>query len=123
MTNRIGEKSVANNGQGMVIIGYKNSKDIDIRFDDGTVLHKRSYRNFKDGAIKNPNGSRAKISPHKKLKEARIGESRLSGDNQKMTIIAYRNANDIDIMFGDGAVIYNRRYSEFKAGAVRNPMF
>lgn len=37
------------------IIRYKNTNDIDVKFDDGTVVEHRRYREFKNGNIKNPN--------------------------------------------------------------------
>lgn len=39
----------------MQIVGYRNCEDIDVRFEDGTILHNVQYGNFKRGTIKNPN--------------------------------------------------------------------
>ena len=39
----------------MTIIGYRNGNDIDIQFEDGTIVKNRIYRRFKEGKIKNPN--------------------------------------------------------------------
>ena len=53
--NRVLETNIANNGQVMTIIGYINGNDIDIQFEDGTIVKNRTYRRFKEGKIKNPN--------------------------------------------------------------------
>lgn len=52
---RIGEVSVNNKNEKMVIIKYRDANDISIEFDDGTIVEKVSYRAFKLGQIKNPN--------------------------------------------------------------------
>ena len=43
-----------NNGERMTIIRYGNWDDIDVQFDDGTVVEHNQYSNFKAGKIKNP---------------------------------------------------------------------
>ena len=52
--DRTGEVGFNNNGERMVIIRYSNWDDIDVQFDDGTILEHREYGNFKKGTIKNP---------------------------------------------------------------------
>ena len=53
--DRTGETNIATNRQTMTIIEYRNNNDIDIQFEDGTVVKNKSYNNFKKGKIKNPN--------------------------------------------------------------------
>lgn len=53
--NRVGEFKISNQNMGMKIIKYNNAKNIDVQFDDGYVVHNREYREFKKGAIENPN--------------------------------------------------------------------
>ena len=38
----------------MVIIRYAGALDIDVQFDDGTIVEHRRYNDFKKGEIKNP---------------------------------------------------------------------
>ena len=52
----------------------------------------------------------------------RTGEVNYNKQGEKMTIIRYGNAKDIDIQFEDGVVIYNRNYSDFKIGKVKHPL-
>ena len=50
-TNEIGFN---NNGERMTIVRYGDVHDIDVQFDDGTVIKNRTYDHFKKGQIKNP---------------------------------------------------------------------
>lgn len=52
--DRLNETRVNNDGEEMKIIRYGNYDDIDIQFDDGTVIEHRTYGDFKKGKIKNP---------------------------------------------------------------------
>ena len=113
--NRTGETTIATNGQVMTIIAYRNIKDIDIRFEDGYVARHKPYNSFKKGMIKNPN----KLSSIKK--DNRIGETSIATNGQKMTIIAYRNSNDIDVRFEDGYMACHKTYASFKKGMIKNP--
>ena len=115
---RIGETSVANNGQVMTIIAYRRASDIDIQFEDGYVAYNKSYYAFKEGRIENPN------TPNVRLKtDIRIGETSVATNGQRMTIIAYRGTNDMDVQFEDGYVAYNKSYDCFKTGRIENPRF
>lgn len=44
-----------NNGFNATIIAYRNVTDIDVQFEDGTVVEHRTYQSFKLGKIRNPN--------------------------------------------------------------------
>lgn len=52
---RVGKIALANNGQQMMVIGYRNVTDIDIRFADGTIVYNKGYYDFLAGEIENPN--------------------------------------------------------------------
>lgn len=47
MINRLGETRMMNCGMEATIIRYENARDIDIRFEDGTVVEHRQYDQFK----------------------------------------------------------------------------
>ena len=113
---RVGEVNTATNGQKMTIVAYHNYSNIDIRFEDGTIVHDRGYGDFKKGVILNPNA---------KTKESisRIGETSVSSKGEKMTLIAWRRNDDIDIEFEDGTVVYNKCYRHFKKGVISNPNY
>ena len=56
--DRIGETSINRKGLKMTIIAYRGIKDIDVQFEDGTVVEHKQYDAFKKGKIKNPNYKR-----------------------------------------------------------------
>ena len=109
--NRLYETNISNRGQKMRIVAYRNATDIDVEFEDGTVVEHRTYRRFKEGHISNPN-----YSDYDK-----VGEENISNYGQKMKVIACHNLNNIDIQFEDGTIVTGRRYSSFKKGSIFNP--
>ena len=109
---RTGETNTATNGQVMTIVAYRSSNDIDVRFEDGTIVTNKNYYNFQTGKIENPNFN---------ISTKRLGETSTSSQNELMTIIAYRSTRDIDIQFDDGTIAYNCTYNSFKSGHIRNP--
>ena len=116
MKNKVGQENIANNGQKMVIINYRSCRDLDVRFEDGTVVQNRSYASFANGTIRNPN----KINVRSNFPE-RIGETVIANNGQKMTLIAYHGANDVDVEFEDGTIVYGKVYHNFKVGEIWNP--
>ena len=114
--DRVGETATAGNGQEMKIIAYRNSRDIDARFEDGTVIRHVTYDNFQAGRICNPN-----VGKKGTYASDRIGETARAGNGQMMKIIAYRGSNDIDVMFEDGTVVEHRIYHAFRNGQIANP--
>ena len=105
--HRLGETNLSQSGEKMTIVKYKNSEHIDVQFEDGTIVKDQRYQHFKKGLIKNPSSI-----------ENRVGETKIAKNGMKMTIIAYRNAFDIDIEFEDGTIVYNKQYSAFKIGMI-----
>lgn len=57
------------------------------------------------------------------MKLERVGETHISNEGLKMTIIAYRTSLSCDVQFEDGYVIYNRQYWDVKRGEVKNPFY
>ena len=113
--SRLGETRRMNNGQMATIISYRNHTDIDIEFEDGTIIYHKSYYYFKEGQIYNPH--------YNKLQDSRLGETTRMNNGQIATIISYRNCKDIDIQFEDGTTIYHKTYQEFKKGSIANPNY
>lgn len=54
-------------------------------------------------------------------KDSRVGETIVAKNGLKMTIIGYRNCNDLDIQFEDGYTLYHRHYRSFLSGKVKHP--
>ena len=111
--DRVGETRVMKCGMEATIIRYGGATDIDVRFEDGTVVKNRWYGNFKKGEIANPN--------IKTFTEVRLGETRMMNCGMEATIIRYGGATDIDVRFEDGAVAKNKAYGEFKKGGIAHP--
>ena len=51
----IGQTFIASNGMKMTITAYRGTRDIDVEFEDGTVVEHKYYSCIKNGKIKNPN--------------------------------------------------------------------
>lgn len=112
----VGEKNIATNGLEMEIIAWRGAKDIDVRFEDGTVVTNRQYIHFKEGRIRNSN-----VCVGGKVdKKNRVGQKITNKYGQTMEIIAYRGCLDIDVRFDDGTIVTNRKYYEFEAAAIAN---
>lgn len=117
LKDRTGEKSIANNGMQMTIITYRNSTDIDIKFDDDIIVYNKTYNSFKKGTIKHP----VVKSKYKNALSNRIGETNTATNGMKMTIIKYRRSDDIDIKFEDNVIVTHKAYREFKNGNIAHP--
>ena len=106
-----GETRIMLNGQRATIIVCRSCKDIDVQFEDGTILEHRSYGNFIKGKIKNPN----------LIASQRIGEERKMTNGQIAKIVRYDSCSDVDLLFEDGTLVKSVFYASFKAGNVKNP--
>ena len=111
--DRLGETKMMNCGMKATIVRYGRYEDIDVRFEDGSMVEHKAYSAFKKGEIANPN--------MKASAENRLRETRMMKCGMEATIIRYENATDIDVRFKDGTVVKNRRYSAFKKGEIANP--
>lgn len=106
--DRVGEARKANNGLEMTIIAYRNSHDIDVRFENGTVAEHKTYGRFLAGEIAIPQPNH-------------IGEKNLASNGMQMEIIAYRGADDIDVRFEDDSVTTHKAYASFRDGSIAPP--
>ena len=104
----LGEKRMMKCGLEATIIRYGGCKDIDVQFEDGRVVYKREYYNFKRGAIAPP--------------VERVGEKRTMNCGLEATIIRYGSAIDIDVLFENGQVVYHKQYGSFIKGKISPPI-
>ena len=121
LENMVGKRKIAKNGMGMTIVAYRNSNDIDIRFDDGTLVEHRLYNAYKAGTIKNPNLASSMERKKAVFSEKRIGEKGIGRNGMEMTLVAYRGARDIDVLFSDGVLVEHKFYANFKKGFIQHP--
>ena len=118
---RKGEIAYNSDGLKMICIAYRLANDIDIQFEDGTILTHKDYHAFKNGKYKNPNYSKPKQIKIAKPKFTHKGESIIAKNGMRMTIIEYRSSKDLDVQFEDGTIVRNKRYQHFKNGEINNP--
>ena len=119
---RVGEKRTMLCGEEAEIVEYADSMHIVVRFPNGERLT-TSYKIFAAGELRpsyiGKNYKQQQISAE--AKEGAVGATRIASNGQEMTIIAYRNANDIDIQFRDGTVVKHKRIHNFMMGKIQNP--
>lgn len=113
---RLGETRKMNNGMVTTLIAYRNAEDIDVQFEDGTIIENITYYNWTQGFVKNPN------LPNQNALISRIGESNVMNCGKRATIVAYKNQNNIDIQFDDGVIVKSKKYSRFKDGGIAYPI-
>ena len=116
----VGEIRTMNNGQKCTCIAYRNSRDLDVQFEDGTIVTNMQKTAFYSGKIGNPNFI---VNIGEKLIVSCIGETRTMNNGQKCTCIAYRNNRDLDVQFEDGTIVTNKRKQHFVEGKIGNPNF
>ena len=120
-TKFTGMKIKARNGQMMKCIEYINSKNLTVRFEDGTIRYNVYRCSFLKGSVQNPNclctnTNKTKIEQAKKKY---IGMKVRAKNGMMMECIDYADANNITIRFENGDIRTNIGCTEFKTGQVR----
>lgn len=110
LEDRTGEEGISNKGQKMKIIAYRNARDIDIMFEDNTIVLHKAYNSFKRGTISNPN--------YKGV--SHDNEERIMNNGSLARIVCYRNSNDIDVLLDNSVLVEHRQYSSFMKGSITN---
>ena len=105
----VGQTRTMNCGLNATVIVYRNSKDIDVQFENGTIRKHRDIASFEKGAI-----MPTTINFEKKY----VGQTRTMRCGMKTTIIAYRNSDDIDVQFENGIIRKHKTISSFKKGRI-----
>lgn len=106
--SRLSETRMMNCDMEATIIRYNGVHDIDVRFEDGTVVEHKSYSKFKRGNIAHPSTTAGN----------RLGETQGMNCGMEATIIRYGNNTDIDVCFEDGAIVEHKAYDAFKKGGI-----
>ena len=113
--DRLGESNIMKNGMRAVIVRYKSSAEIDVKFEDGVVVENKTYQSFQKGAIGHPN------TLHKSKVKDRTGETKIMFNGMEATIVSYRDSHDIDVRFEDGSIRMGCAYKEFQTGHIAHP--
>ena len=88
-------------GMKMKVIAYRKYNDIDVEFDDGTIVTTTSSP-LTNGTVLYPKNY--------------VGQSKPNKYGQTVTIIAYRGCKDIDVEFDDGEKAYHKYLTTFYRG-------
>jgi len=110
---RLEEERLMSCGLAAKIIEYHSSDNIDVQFEDGTIVQKKSYTSFKNGKIGHPD-----LRIQKRLKKDRIGLTKTMNCGLQASIVSYRKSNDIDVLFENGVLKKHCSYAEFIKGAI-----
>lgn len=110
LLNYIGTIKTMNNKQHAKVVAYRNCKDMDIVFEDGTLVRNVRKDHFERGAISNPNFDLDRYE--------RTGETRVMSNGLKATIVDYISYTDIAIKFETGLIVYHKRYDHFVSGTI-----
>lgn len=113
----------ATNRQGFTyrVIAYRNTKDVDIQFEDGLVIEHIPVTKLNQNTLFHPDYPIPKIK--KTPADQRLGEKRKNKQGRMMTVIEYRGAEDIDVELESGFVVKHTEYQLFERGHISDPFY
>lgn len=131
----LGMQVKASNGMLMTVYKYRNYHDIDVQFDDGTIVEHKEMGAFKRGQIAHPSvqaipqkhaeavkaNTKQKASISKRLAKERKGETRIMRCGYIATIINYIDSGNVTVRFEDGCKKQKVAYAQFIIGCVAHP--
>lgn len=95
----------------MEITAYRGNCDIDVIFENGTLLVDVPYEDFL-------NGNLSKTYKNDKVRCKKIGEIGINIKGVRMKIVNYRDSRDIDVVSEKGILKKGVSYSSFKRGTI-----
>ncbi len=111
ISNRVGSSFINKYGEKITIIEYINYRNITVEIDDGInkTTKKTTTKLFDTKKIYSKNA----------LAKSKIGETKLTTNGEKITIVEYKTANNLTVEFEDG---YRKKtcYKLFCSGSVRH---
>ena len=111
--NHTKEKYTTADGRLITILEYTDSKNVTVEVEGKGIFDKQKYCNVKAGKIVERQDN--------SLRALRMGEEKMMNCGEIGKIIGYENANDIDIIFPDGTIVYHKRYKAFDNGQIDHP--
>lgn len=124
----LGTTNKAKNGQLMTVTAFRAGIDIDVTFEDGTVVSGVRYCNFLTGCIKNPNYKRTKsttsipkVSKTERQREERLSQTYTTKNGDIFTIVEYVNSKNITIRFADGVEKHRVKFRDIANNQVNKP--
>lgn len=109
--SRIGEKKISKCGFEMEIIGWRNRRDIDVKYSNGKIVEHTTYPNFLNDHVKIRDFAKEKV----------VGLKNVNNNGFEMEIIAYHSAINIDVEFKGLGIVYGKTLYHFQKGGIREP--
>ena len=95
-----------NCGQYAVVIADRGSHDIDVQFDDGTIVKNKDRANFHRGNICIPHDT------------SLVGVTMIMKNGLMAKVIADHGWDNIDVQFENGIIVKHKRREHFKRGSI-----
>ncbi len=112
----LGLRLKMNNGMYATCIAFHSYRNIDVQFEDGTIVKQKSGASFKTGKIANPSLGKQYAS-----RRSILGMTLRMNNGMNATCIDYRGARDLDVRFEDGTIVTGKQKIHFLSGAILNP--
>ena len=109
--NAVGKKLIMSCGMEAEVVEYKGSKDITVKFEDGTILTKQRIDKFNSGHINNPNFNGGSIK----------GRVSMMNCGMEAEVIEDYGNEDIMVKFADGTIKEHCTRHNYINGRIRNP--
>lgn len=125
--DRTGETNVNKIGLNMTIIKYRYANDIDIRFDDGSIVEHKYYSHFKSGSVLHPSQNiHDSVSAYAKRKSRRyknkyIGQKKAMNCGNTCEITEYESSKKITVTFEKTGSTVTTSLKRFREGSIQDP--
>ncbi|MCI6017881.1 MAG: hypothetical protein MRZ59_03400 [Clostridiales bacterium] len=109
-TSFVGQSKLQKNDMMATIIRYEGYKDVDVQFEDGTVVKHIRIDRWRNGTVQNPNKT--------SVKDKYIGLTKIMNCGLKATVIEYKDCKNVTVQFEDGLIKSGVRSDHFMNGNV-----
>jgi len=117
----LGESKLNKYGDRMTIVEYDSYSRIVVQFENGDKVLS-TYQMFDKGSIANPTYKKDHPYFWAGLKPTiKVGDKNKATNGMTMTVVGYRNANDIDILFETGYIKEHCTCGGFRKGEIGHP--
>lgn len=125
--DRTGKTTCNIEGYKMTIIRYENAHDIDIQFDDGTIVTHKRYDHFKNKSIRHPNTKQSAYvvnsvkQKQKRYREQYLQQMAVMHCGETCQITEYQNSKHITVTFQKTGSIVHTTLKNFKNRTIQDP--
>ena len=126
----VGEVKWIDEKQMATLIRYGSDTDIDVQFEDGTILKNIWYVEFRYGLFE-PYGRSSDYGGFnytlnylaENSREKWAGKVVMANCGLKMKILEYYSSQNVTVLFEDLTVVRQKTFSSFKKGSIGHPKF